>query len=803
MAEDLGMRDGEGHPAMSGRRANTDGGPAEHVVQFYREDGFLLDAVARFVIAGVHDGDSVIVVATADHLAVLERALSAADIPLAELSMRGRLRLCDARETLARLMTGDAIDPNRFAELVPPMIEEARKASASGGVRAFGEMVNILWSAGNEAAVMRLEELWQEIVASEHVPLLCGYDMGSLGGAAAEHLIDVASRNHTHARLPQPLGDHLQRVTEQLVRAVTARDIACIGLDTVNDFLGMHAGSVSLVRSPEAARDDGTPSGDWELEAQVIAELRRMPPSAHLAAAEAMRTKRPAFAESGPHSAPERASLVSIPMVVGGVVLGSMNFGFATLRRLSSEERDFMQAVVDQCALALERTRLFDAERRARNQLEARQAEMAILYRLMEAVTRAERFEDVLGPALDAVTAGLKVGRAAVLLYDDDGVMRFKAWRSLSEGYRKKAEGHSPWARDEQEPAPLLVADVEADEAWRASLPIFRQERIRALGFIPLTHQRQLLGKFMVYSERPRLFTRQEIELAQTVAAQVSQALARTRLLRSERALALERAQLLEREQRAVRARDDLIAMVSHDLRNFAGVIAVNAAVIARGASKGTVPDGRRKEAEIIGRSVGRMERLIRDLLDVGSIEAGQLKVDRQPEDISVLLSQTLDDLQPLAVSRALRLRVQIPPVPLMVSCDRQRVFQVLSNLVGNALKFTPAGGSIAVSCERRDREVLLAVSDTGPGIAAEQAARIFERYYQAGLSERPGVGLGLFISKAIVEAHGGRIWVDSKPGAGSSFSFTLPTAAVSDAARPEAPARALSPRQRQSTSSI
>jgi signal transduction histidine kinase len=335
-------------------------------------------------------------------------------------------------------------------------------------------------------------------------------------------------------------------------------------------------------------------------------------------------------------------------------------------------------------------------------------------------------------------------------------------------------EGQSPWSRDEQEPAPLLVADVEADQSWRPYLQIFRQEKIRALGFIPLTHQRRLLGKFMVYSERPRVFTRHEIELAQTVAGQVSQALARASLLRSERELALERAQLLEREQRAVRTRDDLIAMVSHDLRNFASVISLNAAAIARGAAAGASAVSRGKQAETITRSVGRMERLMRDLLDVGSIEAGQLKMDRQPEDVRLVVSQLLEDLQPLAAAKGLRLRAQLPPQPLLVSCDRQRVSQVLSNLVGNALKFTPVGGSIVVSCEARGGEAVLVVSDTGPGIDPEQAGRIFERYYQADGGERRGVGLGLFIAKGIVEAHGGRIWVESEPGAGSCFSFTL-----------------------------
>ena len=204
-----------------------------------------------------------------------------------------------------------------------------------------------------------------------------------------------------------------------------------------------------------------------------------------------------------------------------------------------------------------ETQRWLESERLARARAEAAQAETSLLLRLTEAANRAAILEDVYGPALDAVTGAFAVDRAAILLLDPDGVMRFKAWRGLSDAYRASVEGHSPWPADAVYPQPVLVGDVEANEAWRDYLPLFRQERIGALAFLPIAHRGRLLGKFMVYEQKPRVFARGELEVGQMVAAQISQAVARERLFdleRSARQDAERNADRLRRLQRVTAA---------------------------------------------------------------------------------------------------------------------------------------------------------------------------------------------------------------------------------------------------------
>jgi signal transduction histidine kinase len=171
------------------------------------------------------------------------------------------------------------------------------------------------------------------------------------------------------------------------------------------------------------------------------------------------------------------------------------------------------------------------------------------------------------------------------------------------------------------------------------------------------------------------------------------------------------------------------------------------------------------------------MDRLISDLLDIASIDAGRLAVEPQPQSAASLLQEASELFQLLAAERSIRMSLDVPSDPLQVSADRERVLQVLSNLIGNALKFTPAGGSIQLRAQLEPAWVRLSVVDTGPGVPPEQLPHVFDRYWQAKRSGRLGIGLGLSIAKGIVEAHGGRIWAESVAGSGSSFHFTLAVA--------------------------
>lgn len=244
-------------------------------------------------------------------------------------------------------------------------------------------------------------------------------------------------------------------------------------------------------------------------------------------------------------------------------------------------------------------------------------------------------------------------------------------------------------------------------------------------------------------------------------------------------ALALENARLYEEARRAVRERDEMLAIVSHDLRN-----PVNAIVMLTGAvlnrEQAPVDDGdsmpllARDEVEAVRTAARQADGLIQDLQDVSRISAGRLRVDRVRMSVSELLKEVADMFEPAMRDAGVRFAREIQDTPPVLA-DRRRLAQVLSNLLGNAARFTPRDGTVVLSSTRVDGVLRVAVADTGPGIASEDVPRLFERYWQAPRLQRAGSGLGLYIARGIVEAHGGTISVDSEPGKGSRFVVELP----------------------------
>jgi len=208
---------------------------------------------------------------------------------------------------------------------------------------------------------------------------------------------------------------------------------------------------------------------------------------------------------------------------------------------------------------------------------------------------------------------------------------------------------------------------------------------------------------------------------------------------------------------------------VAHDLRNPLSTI-----LLMAGTLKYRDPDA----AEVIGRAAARMDRLIQDLLDVALIESSHLTIERARVSTRELISSAVELQRPLVSSSSLELRVAIDPDVPDVWGDRDRLLQVFQNLIGNAIKFTDAGGQITVSEASTDHEVVFHVADTGCGIAPEDLPRVFDRFWQATRAGYQGAGLGLPITKGIVETHGGRIWVESSEGRGTTVSFTIPTVA-------------------------
>jgi signal transduction histidine kinase len=220
--------------------------------------------------------------------------------------------------------------------------------------------------------------------------------------------------------------------------------------------------------------------------------------------------------------------------------------------------------------------------------------------------------------------------------------------------------------------------------------------------------------------------------------------------------------------------RDDVLGIVAHDLRNPLNAILVQSQMLHR---RGGEPERRsQRPVEAIRRNASRMNRLIEDLLDVTRLEQDGLSIDAARVSAGAVVREAVENQLPTATSASLDLRLEIAPDLPDVWADRERLLQVLENLISNAIKFTESGGRIAVGAETLDGEDVFWVSDTGRGIAAEDLPHVFDRFWQSRRGGRRGAGLGLPIVKGLVEAHGGRVWVESSPGRGSTFRFTIPT---------------------------
>jgi signal transduction histidine kinase len=230
-----------------------------------------------------------------------------------------------------------------------------------------------------------------------------------------------------------------------------------------------------------------------------------------------------------------------------------------------------------------------------------------------------------------------------------------------------------------------------------------------------------------------------------------------------------------ESAHRAARAREEVLGVVAHDLRNPLNLVGTTTQLLIE---PGLPADRRAAVHAMSMRAVGRMNRLIGDLLDVVRMEEGRLALDVAPCDLNGLLAEAAEAFRARAAEQGVMLEHVAAPADPVVRADGERLLQLLDNLVGNALKFTPRGGRVRISGYVEREMVRVAVADTGPGIPAQQADRLFERFWQARGTDRRGLGLGLAIAKGIAEAHGGRLWVESAVGHGSTFQFTIPAIA-------------------------
>jgi signal transduction histidine kinase len=226
----------------------------------------------------------------------------------------------------------------------------------------------------------------------------------------------------------------------------------------------------------------------------------------------------------------------------------------------------------------------------------------------------------------------------------------------------------------------------------------------------------------------------------------------------------------------ALRNRDDFLGIVAHDLRGLMGEIALHAAVLVRSAAPDEAGQRTARTGQAIQRATARMSRLVGDLLDVAAIDAGRLGVDAAPADLAGAQRDAAEPFRAAAEGKGIALVLEEAPPTVTARFDHDRVIQVLGNLVANAIKFTPPGGRIALRLTEADGQARLAVADTGAGMEPGRVEQAFQRFAQLQ-PDRRGLGLGLYISRCLVEAQGGRLTATSAPGQGSTFTLTLPLA--------------------------
>ena len=523
--------------------------------------------------------------------------------------------------------------------------------------------------------------------------------------------------------------------------------------------------------------------------------------------------------------------------------------------------------------------------------------QIAVCLALTRAISRTRTVDEIYTAALDALAEGLAVSRSSILLFDRDGVMRFKASRGLSEAYRRAVEGHTPWTPDTADAEPIVVADVTREPSLQAFLPTIQAEGIAAMAFIPLVSLGRVIGKFMLYYGAPHELAAEELQLAGLVASQVAFAVERMRAeahaRRSEQRLRFamdaasmgtwdwdlttnsvrwsenlerihglppgtfdgtfasyereihpdDRARVLASARRALdeglphdveyrivapdgtvrwvegkgqveyeggrpvrmagvcmmvtrrkeaelarlsaaeeagRLKDEFLATLSHELRTPLNAILGWVQMLLLGENLS--PERVRQAIDIIGRNARLQAQLIEDILDVSRIITGKLEIDRLPVLVPELIDTAIGGVLPDASARRVQITRDVPGNLPLLEGDPKRLHQVLGNILSNAVKFTPEDGQVSVRCATDTDAITIEVRDSGIGIAPEFLPFVFDRFRQAdsrSTRRHGGLGLGLAITRHLVEQHGGTIRAHSDgPGRGSTFHVRLPAAA-------------------------
>lgn len=594
------------------------------------------------------------------------------------------------------------------------------------------------------------------------------------GGAETRRVAVLEARARHAAR-----SSRLQTITAALSRAVTSEEVARTLVDRAMDALGADAGGLWTVaagdRVARLVHATGFPPGHAAMGERVALDAIPAP------LVEALGRGEPVFARSRreaearwPAAVAGRAgecAIACLPLEAEGRVAGAAAFVFGGERRFDYQDQVFLVVLARLAAQALLRAAAYEGERTAHAEAEAARQRATFLAEASALLSSSLDWEATLASvarlAVPAVAdwcavedaEGIAAGGPPLAVAHVDAA---RLERALEYRRRWPPGAGAPMGA----PAVIRTGRSElyeevGDALLQAAMGDPEQLRFaQELGMtsamvVPLSARGRTLGAVtFIAAGSGRRYGPADLAMAEELARRAG--------------MAVDNARLFNEAQRAVRARDEVLAVVSHDLKNPLESVLLSASMLLRAPR----PDQVRRYAETVQRSAARMDRLIRELLDLSRMDAGHFTVELRPERLDALIDEALAVLAPVADERGVTLDTASGPLPGAVPCDRERILQVLSNLVGNALSFSPRGGRVAVTLALGEREAQVAVSDHGPGIAPEDLPHVFDRFWK---SHSRGTGLGLAIVKGIVDAHGGQVRVESRLGEGSTFAFTLP----------------------------
>ena len=411
------------------------------------------------------------------------------------------------------------------------------------------------------------------------------------------------------------------------------------------------------------------------------------------------------------------------------------------------------------------------AERsRAEAEIQRRNQDLAALNMIATTIGQSVGLEQILNDTLASALQVLEIDGGWVQLLDDDGLtLTLAADRGIpmfavEEIKRIRLSETAGGRRGEQVPA-IEIADVL--DGVQHKISASRPEATFTLTGVPIQSKDKVLGVLGSISHGPRGLSPHRVQLLTTIGRQIGIAVENARLTQQAAEVKILR--------EVDRLRSELIANVSHELRTPLGLIKISSSSLQMDDADFDRAT-QQKFLNSISEEATKLERIVEHLLDLGRVESGRLRLDKQPTDLGRLVTNAINSME--ALSPRHHLVTHLPVESLMATVDAKRIEQVLRNLLDNAIKYSPDGGIITVQAYPDNVQILITVSDEGIGIPAEEWDRIFERFHRVEneITRRMrGAGLGLAVCQGIVEAHGGRIWVESQPGAGSTFCFTLP----------------------------